>query len=380
MIRILHVVGKMHRGGMESMIMNYYRHMDRERVQFDFLTHYQAEGAFDREIEQMGGRIFRMSVLEDKNVVKYLLDLTRFFRTHREFEIVHGHLTSLGVFYMPIAARAGARVRIIHAHTASHVPGIKGGLTFLLQLPLKHFANWFFACSQEALHWLMSGGTPNPQRTVILNNAIDVSAYRFTPALRARTRARLNLENKRIVGHVGALSPLKNHAFLLEIFNEFSKRIPDAVLVLVGDGELKEKLVQRVRTLGLTDKVFFLGERDDVNELLQAFDLFLFPSVSEGMGIALIEAQAAGLPCFAATALPREVRITEMLHCLPLEQNAEFWAREMTAYCAQTQAPRPDMCAAVARRGFDVAEKALWLERFYVAQYERERGVREYSA
>lgn len=349
--RILQVVTYMGRGGIETMLMNYYRHMDRSRLQFDFLVHRSFRADFDDEIEALGGRIHRLPPMGSRHYWKALGD---FFRTH-PYQVVHCHLNYKSGLVLAAAKRAGVPVRVAHAHTAGMDPGFSGLVRRLLRPLIPRTATHDLACSAAAGNALF-GDRPYG----LIPNALDAAALRFNPQIRDRTRKALNLGGAYTLIHVGRFSREKNHAFVLDAFAQVRKREPGAVLLLVGDGPLRPELERRAAAFQ-AGAVRFLGIRADIPDLLQAGDIFVFPSVFEGLGIALIEAQAAGLPCIKSDSVPAESMVTDLVRSLPTV-DPQVWA---DAILAAKGTPRTDRLAQLRAGGYDIHDAAKILSRFY---------------
>lgn len=361
-MRILQVVTHMERGGLESMLINYYRHIDREKVQFDFLTHRQERAAYDDEIEALGGRIYRLPRLVPWSK-SYLSELNRFFDEHPEYKIIHVHQDCLSSVILKAAAKHDVPVRIAHSHSANQDKNIKYPIKLWYKRKIPRHATHLFACGKEAGDWMFSGA---PYQ--IVNNAIDAAAYTYDADKRGELRRQLVLADELVIGHVGNFTQPKNHPFLLEIFTALLKKEPNAVLLLVGSGEGMFKMQEKVQELGIAEHVRFLGVRSDVADLMQAMDVFVFPSLYEGLGIALIEAQAAGLPCVVSDTIPHEAYLTDLVDSESLSAPAEKWAEKILAKRA---IPRTDRRAEIAAHGFDITTEAVKLQEFYLKAYEQ---------
>ena len=313
-IRVLQVVTYMGRGGLETMLMNYYRNIDRNKVQFDFLTHRDERWDYDDEIESLGGKIYHLPKLNpfSKN---YLNVLDEFFKEHKEYQIVHCHQDCLSGVVLKVAKKNGVRFTIAHAHSASQDKNLKYFIKVLSKKNIKKYSDKMFACGDEAGRWMFE--TDNFE---VLNNAIDTDLYTYNKEKADKVKKEFGIEKKFVVGHVGRFNYPKNHKFIIDVFNEIQKVKEDSVLMLVGDGDLRHEIEQKVRDLGLSDKVIFTGVRSDVNDLMQGMDVFLFPSLYEGLGIVLIEAQAAGLPCILSDTISKEAKLTSLVEFLPLNE------------------------------------------------------------
>ena len=363
-IRVLHVVTQMAYGGLETMLMNYDRHLDHQQVQFDFLEHRDAVTDYDREILEMGGKIYRLPRLNPFSPA-YLKALDAFFAEHPEYRIVHVHLDCMSAFPLKYAKKNGVPVRIAHAHNSNEVKNYKFPLKLYFKRFIPKYATWFYACGEEAGKWIYGG-----RDFSVLNNAIDSRSFVFNESTRQMVRQTFMIEqNTLLVGHVGRISPQKNHTFLIDVFSELVKIHPDSKLLLVGQGDLEQTIRDKVKSLGLSDRVIFAGVRSDVNVLMQAMDEFIFPSLFEGLPLVAVEAQAAGLPCVVSDRVPRECEKTDgLVTFLPLEGGAEQWAKQILS-TAGTE--RRDTSAQIKANGFDIRENAAKLQQFYLEQWKK---------
>lgn len=355
-IRMLHIVTYMGRGGLETMLMNYYRAIDRAKVQFDFLTHRDFRADYDDEIEALGGKIYRLPNLNPFSR-SYLGALDRFFREHPEYRIVHSHLDCMSAIPLKAAKKHGVPVRIAHSHSSRQDRDLKYPLKLLFKRSIPGQATQLFACGKEAGKWMF--GTDDFR---VLNNAIDAERYRFDPVVRQEVRRELGIPaDAPVVGHVGRFMAPKNHGFLLRIFAE----LPDhARLLLVGDGELLAENERLAEELGVRDRVIFAGLRSDVDRMLQAMDVFVFPSLYEGLPLSVIEAQAAGLPCLISDKVPIECKKTDLVTQIPLDASPAEWAE---AVLSAAEAPRGDTLAQIRETGFDIRANAEWLQNYYLS-------------
>lgn len=355
-IRILHIVTYMGRGGLETMLMNYYRAIDRAKVQFDFLTHRDFRADYDDEIEALGGKIYRLPNLNPFSR-SYLGALDRFFREHPEYRIVHSHLDCMSAIPLKAAKKHGVPVRIGHAHNSNQPRDAKYLLKLFYKRMIAGQATQLFACSEEAGRWMFGNADFR-----VLNNAIDAGKYAFDADIRSTVRRELGLPaDALVVGHVGRFDPQKNHRFLVEIFEKMPE---DARLLLVGDGVLRPDVEQQAEALGIRDRILFTGVRTDVDRLLQAMDVFLMPSLFEGLPVSIVEAQAAGLPCLISDKVPIECKKTELVTQIPLDASPAEWAE---AVLSAAEAPRGDTLSRIREAGFDIRANAEWLQNYYLS-------------
>ena len=360
-IRILHVVTYMGRGGLETMIMNYYRHIDRNNMQFDFLVHRDFHADYDDEIEALGGQIYRVPQLIPWSK-HYLHALEQFFRTHPEYKIVHVHQDCLSSVILKVAQKCGVPVRIAHSHSGSQDKNLK----YLIKLFYKQFiptyATHLFACGKEAGRWMFGGASFH-----VLNNAIDTKQYSHNANCRAKVREAFGIPlDAFVIGHVGRFNTVKNHAFLLDVFAKAKQQNEKFMLLLVGDGNLRAEMEQKTASLGISNSVIFTGIRSDVPELMQAMDCFVFPSLYEGLPVTLIEAQAAGLTCFVSDGVPAECDKTGLIRQLPLSVGAACWAEEILKMPIRS---RRDTREQIIQAGYDIEANAQWLQSFYLEQW-----------
>ena len=323
-MRILQVVNDMHRAGLETMLMNYYRNIDRKIIQFDFLTHRPDRSDYDDEIESLGGKVYYAPRLYPQNYPMYFSYMKRFFEEHSEYKIMHSHIDSMS--YLPLLAgkRAGIPIRIAHSHNTSIDKDYKYILKQFFRSRLTSVANVYLACGEEAGKYLF-GDRP----IQVIPNAVEAEKFHFNQAVRSKKRKELGYKDEFVVGHVGRISYQKNHKFLIEIFYELLKMEPNAVLMLVGVGEKESQVREQIHKLGISEQIHFLGNRNDVSELYQAMDAFVLPSLFEGIPVVGVEAQFADLPCFFSDTTPKEVKFNEKTQFIALHQSTEEWAREI---------------------------------------------------
>lgn len=367
-IRVLNIVPIMQTAGIENFIMNLYRNIDRETVQFDFIVHSLKEAPYDKEIEALGGKIYRFTYKDDKNFIKYVKDLFRFFKEHKEYKIIHGNMQSMMPVYLWIGKKCGVPVCIAHSHNSSYEKSTKGFILHLLSRFTKYVANVRFACSKEAAEYLFGKKTYE-----FIPNAIDVERFHFQEEIREQVRKKLEIpEDSIVIGHVGRFEVQKNHTRLIDIFAEVSKREPKAILLLLGGGRLEEEIKQKVERLHLQEKVKFLGVRKDTNRIYCAMDLFILPSLYEGLPVVGIEAQTEGLKCLFSDSISKETKITEQIEYLPLQASDEIWA-EKILQMATEKVDRENSYQKVKNTRFNIKENAKYMKDLYIRY--QERGV-----
>lgn len=376
-IRILHIVGRMDRGGIETMIMNLYRNIDRNKVQFDFLAHYGREAAYNEEIRALGGRIYEMPALKDETHVyywrlfEYMTALNKFFKEHQEYKIIHGHMTNTAAIYMPIAKKYGVTCRIAHSHNTRGKAGLSGIVTDILQKPVYKNATDWFACSKAAAFWFYPKKAVEAGKVTVLANAVNAQKFRYSLEMREKMRRELGVEGKIVIGCVARFRPEKNHIFLIEVLQEILKKEPNTVLVFAGEGPTETEAKRKAQELGLQDKVIFLGMRTDIPDVLQAMDVFTLASLWEGLPVTGIEAQAAGLHCVVSDGVTNEMNAIEMVEFLSLDAAKKEWADKLIS---AAQKERTDTFEKIKAAGYDIHTTAPWLQQFYLEKHCEESG------
>lgn len=357
-IRIAQVMGKWVGGGVEAVVMNYYRNMDKKKIQFDFIFDEDSNDIPYKEIEALGGRIILIPPYQ--KVFKYHKELKKVL-INGNYKIVHSHINTLSVFSLFAAKCAKVPVRIAHSHSTTNKKEWKKNLVKQVLRPLsKKYATHYFACTEHAAEWMFG----KKENAYILNNAIDLDKFKYDTEIRNKKRKELKLKDDAfVIGHIGRFVKQKNHEFIIDIFNEVHKENKKAILLLVGQGPLMGEIKEKVKQLNLTKNVKFLGQRNDVNELYQAFDVFLFPSLYEGLGMVAIEAQTAGLPCIASTEVPRIAKVTENMEFLELEDPAEIWANTILE---KQDYKRKSYKTEIKKFGYDIKTEVKKLEEKYI--------------
>lgn len=361
-IRILQVFAEMNRGGAETMIMNLYRHIDRKKIQFDFVVHTEKKCAFDDEIGRLGGRIYRVPRYSGKNHFSYKKAWEELFIKHPEYKIVHGHVRSTASIYLWVAKKFNL-ITISHSHSTSSGSGIPAVVKNLMQFPIRYVSDYFLACSEAAGKWLFGEKIVKSKRFYVLNNAIDTKRFQFNNEVRDRIRKEFHIAGKFVMGHIGRFHPTKNHTFIIDIFKNVHRNNQDSVLLLVGDGDLKESIQSKVQQENLEDSVIFAGVRSDVPDIFQGMDLFLFPSLYEGLGIAVIEAQSAGLNCIVSNQIPNEAILTDLVEKVSLSDKTYIWSNKVIDKMVYR---RKDTIELIKSAGYDIEDTTEWLENFYL--------------
>lgn len=380
-VRVLHVLGNTNLGGAESRIMDLYRHTDRNRVQFDFLVHSGEEGFYEKEIRELGGRIFRVPRFRIYNYFSYRKALKEFFQEHHEFALIQGHMTSTAAIYLPIAKKAGVKKTAAHARSAGVDKGLKGTMTRFLRRNLADKADYLFTCSELAGISVYGEKAVREGKTIFIPNAIDCAGFTFDPEKRKKMREEFGLTDALIIGHVGRFHYAKNHEYLIRVFAKLCQMGTEACgstaetgadqkyhLILLGEGPLMEDTRKLAEELGVVDRVHFLGNHKNIADYYQAMDYFVYPSRYEGMPGTIVEAQASGLPCLMSDTICREVIATELVETMSIEKEPKVWAEELQRRMdalVSKQENREKYAAKMAAAGFDVQAQAERMMRFY---------------
>ncbi|HDX9579212.1 TPA: glycosyltransferase family 1 protein [Bacillus pseudomycoides] len=362
-LRILHVVVNMNRGGAETLIMNLYRNLDRSKIQFDFLT--CKEGVFDEEIMALGGKVHRVPYVTDVGHTGYIKTLDTFFSSQQEYKIVHSHMDKMSGFVLRSAKKAGIPIRIAHSHNTSSEGGIAAKMyKWYAGKYVFPCATHLLACSKAAAQWLFAEKATTAK---ILKNGIECDKFTFSPQIRKQVREELQLhQDTFIVGHVGRFAHQKNHSFLIDIFAQLINLKANSILLLVGDGPLRLQIEKKVVELNLERNVKFLGIRSDIHRLLQAFDVFVFPSIHEGLPVTLIEAQGAGLPCVISDTITREVDLgMNLIEYFPMNDK-KIWIEKINSVESRSL-PRNMPDQALSKKGYDIKNTAELTKDFYLA-------------
>ena len=323
-IRVLQVFAALNAGGVENFVMNVYRRIDRNKIQFDFAMTSGQKGYYDEEVLSMGGRIFYFD--STRSLSDNLEDV---LRKEGPFTVVHSHVFFYSGLVLRQAKKCGVPVRIAHAHNA-HTGESASLVRKTYEATMRHLiksnATVLLGCSEKACRYVFGENCMSDSRSMVMPDGIDCERFAFNEKVRNKVRSEYGIENKFVVGHVGHFNPAKNHEKILSVFAELAKRREDVVLLLVGDGNLEENVRAKADELGLKDKVIFAGAHKDVENMYQAMDVFLFPSRYEGFGMAMIEAQAGGLACVASDVVPKDTNADGRAVYLPLEEADGVWA------------------------------------------------------
>ncbi len=358
MVKVLEMIATLTYGGSQAMIVNLCRAMNRENVQCDFIVDHPDMMGMKDIVESLGSKIYIMPTFKGTNISEVKEAWNSFFDEHPDYQILHSHSRSYASIYIPIAKKHGLKT-IIHSHNTSNGRGLAAAVKNALQYPLRYQADYFIGCSREAGEWLFGKKVTEGDRFFVLNNAIDTDRFLFDQKARDEYRELFRLADERVFIQVGRISEQKNHGFTLDVFSEHLKEYPDSRLFIVGNGELRDQIDQRIMELGIGNSITILENRNDVNKLLQMADYFLMPSLFEGLSVAAVEAQASGIRCLLSDRCDTNVNISGLCEFLPLKK--EVWVKKM----GEDLNLRPYTKEDIVKAGFDVRTTAKWLEDFY---------------
>lgn len=359
MIRVLHIVTKMNLGGLENMIMNYYRNIDRNKIQFDFLVQGKEKGKFDDEIIELGGKIFSVNRINYLKPYLYEKEIYEFLVNHPEYKIVHSHINAFSKLSLAAAKKANVPNRIAHSHTSKLDFNLKNLYKNFMKMGINNYATIKLACSESAGKWLYG----RKSKFTILNNAIDINRFIFNKEKRKVVRKQLGVTDSDILlGHVGRFSEEKNHKFLIKLFYEFQKNNNNSKLLLVGDGELRKKIEEQINELNLKDKIILVGNRKNVEDYYNAMDLFILPSLYEGLPLTVVEAQINGLICVTSkNAVTNEINITDRVIFISLDESIEKWSKIL----GKLDVNRYNELQKIKNTGYDIKAECEKLENLY---------------
>lgn len=364
MIRILHSVSNMDRAGIETMLMNYYRRMDRSRIQFDFLVNKPKPGDYDEEIRSMGGRIFVSPGLRPDRFPAYVCFFKHLLAENPDIKILHAHNEGMAEYPLAAARISGMSACIAHAHNTHINIDWKWPWKVFCKAFIPFTATHYFACGRDAGVYYF-GKRRWTKQGIVLHNAVDSNLFAYSADTRQAVRQRMTVADAFVVGHVGRFSPQKNHRRLLKVFARLLDLKPNAVLWLAGEGELRSTVQNDAERLGIAPSVRFLGLRTDIADLCQAMDVFVLPSLFEGLPVVAVEAQASGLPCVLSDKVPEEAAILPSSFRIPLSASDDFWASRIAAL----DTPNPLRTNAMQRlrdAGYDIEIEATKLFDFYL--------------
>lgn len=363
-VRIAQIIGKWVGGGVEAVVMNYYRHIDKDKIQFDFICDEDSTNIPYEEIESLGGRVILIPPYQKP--FSYHFKLKKVLR-EGNYKIVHSHINTMSLFSLFAARCARVPIRIVHSHSTSNKrETVKNMMKLILRPFCRLFATDYMCCSEFAGRWLFGNKVYDKGQVFLLNNAIELEKFKYDAKVRMKKRKELKIKDDTLVlGHIGRFVDQKNHTFLVDIFNEIHKKNADSLLLLVGQGPLEDEVKKKVEVLDLTNSVIFLGQRSDAFELFLAFDVFVLPSLYEGLPVVGVEAQAAGLLCFLSDEMTKETKVLNTTKFMSLSNLPSEWANEILHSIKDYE--RKDTKNEVSKYGFNIEIEAKKLEKCYVS-------------
>lgn len=359
-LRVAQIMGKWLGGGVESFVMNYYKHLDHSKIQFDFLCDADSTNIPYKEIEALGGKVIIIPPYQ--HAISYQKELKKALKKG-DYKLVHSHINTLSVFSLLAAKRAGVPIRIAHSHSTTNKKEKKKHLLKIILRPLsKVFSTHYMSCSEHAGRWQFGNKAFSAGKVKLIHNAIELNKFKFNENIRNDIRRKLKIDNGTlVVGNIGRFVQTKNHSFLIDIFKEIHEQNSNSILIMVGQGPLMKEIQEKAKNMGLSDQVKFLGQIDNVNELYQAFDVFILPSLYEGLGMVLIEAEASGLKCITSLTVPKEVGLVKDHVIFKELTNPEAWAEEaLKPYVREADLSKLETL-------YDIDKNAKELESYYLS-------------
>ena len=360
-------MGKMHAGGKKNLVMEYYRHIDRNKIQFDFLCDTDSNSVPKEEIEALGGRVYMIPPYQ--NILANMNAMKKIFKENK-YPILHGYNSTMNLFAMMAGKQCGIPVRINESISMGHKDDKKNLLKNVLKPFSSCFATHYMSNGEACGRWQFGDKLFDAGKVTVFKTVIDTEKHRYDPELREKCRKEYGLDDNIVIGHIGRFTAQKNTLFIIDIFNEIAKKEPKAKLLLIGHGELEEQMMERVKQYGLDDKVLNLGKREDIHQFYNAMDCFLLPSLYEGLPVVGVEAECCGLPMFFSTEIPKESSPCDDLGVfISLKEGAETWAEKVLLKTREEIKKRSDHRIKVKAAGFDSAEEGKKLTRFYEKCY-----------
>ena len=369
MIRVAIIAGKVDSGGKKNLIMEYYRHMNRNEVQFDFICDSDSQAIPKEEIESLGGKVYVIAPYQ--NILKNMYDMKKIFKKNNYF-VVHAYNSTMNLFSLYVAKRCGIPVRISESLSMAHDGDWKTVIKKILRIMSKWFANYYISCGEDCGRWQFGNKLYNLGKVDVFKTVINTKFNAYNPELRYKTRREFGWEDKIVIGHIGRFTAQKNSVHMIEIFASVANKEPRAVLCLIGDGELKDDMMSKIKELGIENQVDYLGRREDIQQFYNAMDCFILPSLYEGLPVVGLEAESCGLPMFFSTEVTREANACELGHFIALNESVDVWAEQILKACKDNIPIRRSHADEVFNAGFDSASEAIRMQKYYLDAIERE--------
>jgi glycosyltransferase involved in cell wall biosynthesis len=373
MIHIAIIGGKINSGGKKNLIMEYYRHIDRSLMQFDFICDADSEAIPEDEIKSLGGRIYKIAPYQ--HIFKNMFDMRKIFNKNHYY-VVHAYNSTMNLFPMFVAKCCGIPVRITESLSMANKQDKKTILKVLLRPMSKWFANYYISCGEDCGRWQFGDDFFGKGNVDVFKTVINTEFNSYDPVLRKETREKYGWNDNIVIGHIGRFTMQKNSVYLIELFAEIVKQEPRAILCLIGDGELREAMKAKAIELHVEEKIFYLGRREDIQQFYNAMDCFVLPSLYEGLPVVGLEAESCGLPMFFSSKITREANACDLGHFIDLNKSKIQWASEIILTCKKNMPVRCSRAKDVATAGFDSSYEAIRLQNYYINAKEEQIGIK----
>ena len=372
MIKVAYILGKLHSGGKKNLVMEYYRHMDTNQVRIDFICDSDSNSIPEEEIKSLGGKVYKVTPYE--HIFQNMREMEQIFRDEK-YDVVHAWDSMMNLFPMVIAKRTGIKVRISESLSMANRHEMKTFIKYALRPFSSMATNYYMACGVDCGVFQFGKKAYDDGKIAIFKTVINANANAYNPELRAVTRRKFGWEDKTVYGFIGRYMMQKNPVFIIDVFNEIQKIQSNAHLVLIGFGELEEKMMERVKMYGISSKVENLGRREDIKQFYNGFDAFLLPSLYEGLPVVGLESQSCGLPIFFSTEITPEAKACDLAHYISLKTPAKEWAEEIVPIVTQNIPVRRSFANEVIAAGFDSESEAKRLQQFYMDAIQEQNNI-----
>ena len=372
MIRVAIIAGKVDSGGKKNLIMEYYRHIDRKQIQFDFICDADSQAIPTDEIKSLGGRVYTIAPYQ--NIIKNVSDMKRIFKKNK-YMVVHAYNSTMNVFPMYIAKRCKIPVRISESLSMAHEGDWKTIIKKMLKPMSRLFANYYMSCGEDCGRWQFGNDFFDKGKVDVFKTVINTEYNSFNKELREKTRKQYGWEGKIVIGHIGRFTAQKNSVHMIEIFAAIARKESKAILCLIGDGELKKDMERKIIELGIEKQVAYLGRREDIQQFYNAMDCFILPSLYEGLPVVGLEAESCGLPMFFSTEITREANACELGQFISLDESVDVWADRVLDACKKNMPIRRSYAKEVCNAGFDSTSEAIRMQNYYIKAVEKEINV-----
>lgn len=367
-IKIAHVAGGLTTGGVEAVVYNYFSHMPSKDYELYYISYDTPNEQVKEKFEALGFHVYEVCKKKD-NFLRSCSQVLRILKEN-DIQIIHSHMTLVCFITSMLARLCGVKVCIAHSHLAPQVTGIKKYMYGIFKWLTKITASDWFACGKEAGVFLYGKKAVESGKVVMMHNAIDIQKYGFCEETRKKTREQIGAKNRFCIGHVGRFAEQKNHSYLIDIMCEIVKIEPDAVLYLFGEGPLETEIRQKVERLSLQEHVIFVGSVNDMYRYYPAMDVFLLPSLYEGLAVSLVEAQCSGLPIVTSNTVTEEIRLSDTYDVFALDEEPVVWAKAVCKYAKERESKeridaRREAYRFIEVHGYNIRKEAKELDTFY---------------